>query len=284
MTEGIGWIGLVAAKEESLGFYRDGLGLALRESDPNYQYLSAGAEAFLELYVPSARGAARIKRDAPAVGFLVHDLDVAAARLRRYGSDVGETFEEWSSPGERHRWFYVRDPEGNVVVLIERRMSAPIPLLGHVTFAVRDLAAAVAFYRDILGFEVTQQTDELAFLASGSYHHHVGLIRVDDHPPRKAEEIKAHAAFRYGSPTAARAVLERLQGLGVSIEHAADHGVGEAIYFRDPDGNGLEVYCDRPRDKWPREASGRLDMRSRPIPIEQAFQIPAETNGSYRQA
>lgn len=273
LTRGIGWIGLVGTNAATLAFYRDGLGLTLLERDPNYDYLQAGDACFVEIYTPDARGARRIRADAPAVGFIVPDLEDAIARLRALDGSIGEVFEEWGSDEEVHRWFYAKDPEGHVVVVIERTTTAVQPRLGHVK-EVAALERSIDFYCDTLGFTLTQRLHKLAFLSGSYYHHDLGLSELDAMPAAEPGEIGAHTAFRYPSCEAARTVLGRVQAVGTAVESAYDHGVSQAVYFRDPDGNGLEVYLDRPRELWPRDGEGRLAMRSVRISIEHAFRDP----------
>lgn len=144
--------------------------------------------------------------------------------------------------------------------------------VGHVHLKVSDLERSIAFYRDVLGLELTQRMgDSAAFLSAGGYHHHVGLntwhSRGGDSPSRRATGLY-HAAFLYPSRAALANALRRLRTAGVALDGASDHGVSEALYLRDPDGNGLELYRDRPRDEWPRDADGGLAMFTRPLDLE----------------
>lgn len=136
--------------------------------------------------------------------------------------------------------------------------------IGHVHLKVADLERAVAFYSDILGFEVTQRYgDGAAFLGAGGYHHHIGLNTWESEggppPPRGATGLY-HVAIRYPDRAALADALRRLVAAHVPIHGASDHGVSEAIYLADPDGNGIELYCDRPREAWPRAEDGSLRM------------------------
>jgi catechol 2,3-dioxygenase len=154
---------------------------------------------------------------------------------------------------------------------------APPPLdpavrIGHVHLKVADLERAVAFYRDVLGFEVTERYGtEAAFLAAGGYHHHIGLNTWESKggspPPRRATGL-FHLAILYPSRATLAAALRRLLEAGVPLDGAADHGVSEALYLRDPDGNGIELYRDRPRDEWPRSADGGIVMGTEPLDVE----------------
>lgn len=143
--------------------------------------------------------------------------------------------------------------------------------VGHVHLKVADLDRSVAFYRDVLGFEVTQRIGKsAAFLSAGGYHHHLGLntweSRGGQAPPPGRTGLY-HAAFLFPDRKSLAEVLRRLIAAGVSLDGAADHGVSEAIYLRDPDGNGLELYRDRPEVDWPRLADGELNMITAPLDL-----------------
>ena len=136
--------------------------------------------------------------------------------------------------------------------------------IGHVHLKVADLERSVAFYCDILGFELTQRYgDSAAFVGAGGYHHHIGLntwhSRGGALPPRNATGLY-HFAIRYPDRRTLADALQRLQRAGVVLDGASDHGVSEALYLHDPDGNGIELYRDRPRDEWPRSTDGELIM------------------------
>lgn len=144
--------------------------------------------------------------------------------------------------------------------------------IGHIHLKVADLDRAIAFYEGILGFEVMERWgDSAAFLSAGGYHHHIGLntwqSRGGQPPPPNATGL-FHAAILYPSRADLADALARLRAHGVRIEGAADHGVSEAIYLRDPDGNGLELYRDRPREEWPRDAAGALAMVTAPLDLQ----------------
>ena len=138
--------------------------------------------------------------------------------------------------------------------------------VGHVHLKVSDLARAEAFYRDVLGLSVTQRYGSQAvFLSAGGYHHHVGLNTwqsLGGNPPSPRATGLYHVAFLYPMRTDLARAVQRLIDLNISIEGAADHGVSEAIYFQDPDGNGIELYWDRPPSEWPRDEQGGLAMRT----------------------
>ena len=145
--------------------------------------------------------------------------------------------------------------------------------IGHVHLKVADLERAIHFYRDVLGFELTQRYgDEAAFLSAGGYHHHIGLNTWESEggsrPPPRSTGLY-HLAIAY--PTRAELVdaLQRVLRAGIHLEGASDHGVSEAIYLRDPDGNGVELYWDRPKQEWPRKSNGDLAMVTEPLDLDQ---------------
>ena len=153
-------------------------------------------------------------------------------------------------------------------------MPAPIDLrvcVGHVHLKVADLDRALAFYRDVLGFEVTQRYgSQAAFLSAGGYHHHIGLNTWESRggsPPPPGSTGLYHAAILYPDRTALADALRRLVEAGIPLDGAADHGVSEALYLRDPDGNGIELYRDRPPDEWPRTPDGDLAMVTDPLDV-----------------
>jgi catechol 2,3-dioxygenase len=144
--------------------------------------------------------------------------------------------------------------------------------IGHVHLKVADLERALSFYRDVLGFELTQRYgDSAAFVSAGGYHHHIGMnvweSKGGSPPPRRSTGLY-HVAIRYPDRRSLADALRRLLAAGVPLEGASDHGVSEALYLRDPDGNGLELYRDRPRAEWPRDAGGALDMKTDPLDLE----------------
>jgi catechol 2,3-dioxygenase len=136
--------------------------------------------------------------------------------------------------------------------------------IGHVHLKVSNLDRALAFYAGVLGFELVQRMgDQAAFLSAGGYHHHIGLNTWESQggqPPAAGTTGLYHFAIRYPDRAALSDALRRLDAARVRLDGASDHGVSEALYLRDPDGNGLELYWDRPRDQWPRSADGSLRM------------------------
>jgi catechol 2,3-dioxygenase len=144
--------------------------------------------------------------------------------------------------------------------------------IGHVHLKVADLERAIAFYAGALGFDVTTRMgDAAAFLSAGGYHHHIGLntweSRNGPPPPPNATGLY-HVAIRYPDRAALGEALRRLVDARVSLDGASDHGVSEALYLRDPDGNGIELYWDRPRAQWPRASDGTLRMKTDPLDVE----------------
>jgi len=144
-------------------------------------------------------------------------------------------------------------------------MSAPAtPQIGHVHLKVSDLDASIAFYQDILGFDVQQRMgNRAAFLGAGGYHHHIGLNTWESlgaPPPPAGHTGLYHTAFLFPDRASLGAVIKRVLDVGLSLDGAADHGVSEAVYLRDPDENGVELYVDRPRSEWPRNDDGSLAM------------------------
>ena len=142
--------------------------------------------------------------------------------------------------------------------------------IGHVHLKVSDLERAVRFYTEVLGFEVQQRwQDQAAFLSAGGYHHHIGLNTWQSQggsPPPPGTTGLFHFAIRYADREALAKALKRVVEAGVPIDGASDHGVSEAIYLRDPDENGIELYRDRPREEWPRDGDG-VAMMNAPLDL-----------------
>ena len=162
---------------------------------------------------------------------------------------------------------------------IELKMTKPIhpdARIGHVHLKVADLERALGFYRDVLGFEVTQRYGRSAvFLSAGGYHHHIGLNTWESlgggAPPAGSTGLY-HLAIAYPTRGELADGLRRLRQAGIPLEGATDHGVSEALYLRDPDGNGVELYWDRPRQEWPRTKNGELAMVTEPLNQERLLQ------------
>ncbi len=136
--------------------------------------------------------------------------------------------------------------------------------VGHVHLRVSDLDRSIAFYSDILGFKLTQRYGTgAAFLAAGDYHHHIGLNTWESlgaTPPPAGHTGLYHSAFLYPDRQSLAEVLARVKAAGIPLDGAADHGVSEAVYLRDPDENGVELYVDKPMADWPRDNAGHLKM------------------------
>lgn len=156
--------------------------------------------------------------------------------------------------------------------------------IGHVHLKVSNLEKALAFYCGVLGFEVTQHYgSDAAFISAGGYHHHIGLntweSRGGSRPPTGATGLY-HLAILYPTRAALADALRRLLKAGVPVEGASDHGVSEALYLRDPDGNGVELYWDRPKEEWPRTPDGALAMFTRPLDMDRLLNETLEAGKS----
>ena len=148
----------------------------------------------------------------------------------------------------------------------------PQTFIGHVHLKVSDLGRSVQFYTEALGFEVMARLgNSAAFLSAGGYHHHLGLNTWESAggpPPASGATGLYHFAILYPSRKELARALKRLIDFGWGIDGAADHGVSEAIYLHDPDYNGIEIYRDRPREEWPRDADGSLRMFNAPLDFD----------------
>ena len=136
---------------------------------------------------------------------------------------------------------------------------------------VADLERAIAFYQGVLGFDITQRYgNQAVFLSAGGYHHHIGLNTWESaggKPPAPGTTGLYHVAIVYPTRAALAEALRRVMGAGISLDGSADHGVSEALYLRDPDQNGVELYWDRPKELWPRGADGGIAMYSRALDL-----------------
>ena len=153
--------------------------------------------------------------------------------------------------------------------------------IGHVHLKVADLDRALAFYQGVLGFDLMQRLGAAAFLSAGGYHHHIGLNTWESQggsAPAPGTTGLYHVAIRYPDRRTLANALQRLQRAGIPLDGASDHGVSEALYLRDPDGNGVELYRDRPQSDWPRSPDGELKMVSRPLDLRALLaEAPATT-------
>jgi catechol 2,3-dioxygenase len=154
---------------------------------------------------------------------------------------------------------------------------APEPIdpgvdIGHVHLKVADLDRALRFYCDVLGFELqARMGPEAAFVSAGGYHHHIGLNTWSSRggsPPAPGATGLFHLAIRYPTRRSLADAVRRVTEAGIPLDGASDHGVSEAIYLRDPDQNGVELYCDRPREQWPRPADGSPGVAMYTAPLD----------------
>ncbi len=154
---------------------------------------------------------------------------------------------------------------------ISTEMLPATTTIGHVHLKVADLDRALGFYHGVLGFEVQQRMgDQAAFLGAGGYHHHIGLNTWESKgagAPPPGHTGLYHTAILFPNRASLGAALKRVLAAGIDLDGASDHGVSEALYLRDPDGNGVELYRDRPQADWPRDAQGHLAMYSKRLDI-----------------
>jgi catechol 2,3-dioxygenase len=155
--------------------------------------------------------------------------------------------------------------------------------IGHVHLKVADVDRALGFYCGVLGFELMQRFgSEAAFISAGGYHHHIGLNTWESRngpPPAPGTTGLFHVALRYPDRATLSDALRRLNRAGIRLDGASDHGVSEALYLHDPDGNGVELYRDRPREEWPRSATGELAMVTRRLDLDALLAESAESPG-----
>lgn len=153
----------------------------------------------------------------------------------------------------------------------EQHRIDPRVRLGHVHLKVARLDRSLAFYCGVLGFELTQRFgEEAAFISAGGYHHHIGLNTWESaagSPPPAGSTGLYHLAILYPNRVELANALRRLKTAGIPLDGASDHGVSEALYLRDPDENGVELYWDRPEEEWPRTPDGGLAMFTRPLDL-----------------
>ena len=143
--------------------------------------------------------------------------------------------------------------------------------IGHVHLKVADIERALGFWRDVLGFEITQQREGAVFLSAGGYHHHIALNTWESKggsAPAQGTTGLYHVAILYPDRAALADALRRVQAAGIKLDGASDHGVSEALYLRDFDGNGVELYRDRPKEEWPRTAEGALKMITKRLDLD----------------
>jgi catechol 2,3-dioxygenase len=160
----------------------------------------------------------------------------------------------------------------------------PETRIGHVHLKVADLERALAFYTGVLGFELTTRYGrQAAFVSAGGYHHHIGLNTWESaggSPPPRGSTGLFHVAILYPDRVALARALRRVLDAGVPLDGASDHGVSEALYLRDPDQNGIELYVDRPPAEWPRDADGGVVMVTEPLDVAALLRLAEPSGGS----
>jgi len=142
--------------------------------------------------------------------------------------------------------------------------------IGHVHLKVSDIDRSLEFYCGVLGFEVVARLPQAAFISAGGYHHHIGLNTWHSRggsPPPAGHTGLYHVAILYPDRATLGDALRRLQDAGIELDGASDHGVSEALYLQDPDGNGIELYRDRPREEWPKNPDGSYALVSDPLDL-----------------
>ena len=156
--------------------------------------------------------------------------------------------------------------------------------VGHIHLKVSDLDRSIAFYTDVLGFELQQRYgSQAAFLSAGGYHHHIGLNTWESRggsPAPKGHPGLFHVAFVYPTPADLGRAVGSVLDAGVTLTGAADHGVSQAVYLDDPDGNGIELYWDRPEADWPRDSDGTLAMVNSRLDVAALVRLGAETQAA----
>ncbi|MEJ7694748.1 VOC family protein [Daejeonella sp.] len=149
--------------------------------------------------------------------------------------------------------------------------------IGHIHLKVADIERALSFYHELLGFEITQRYgDQAVFISAGGYHHHIGLntwYSKNGPPAPKHSSGLFHTAILYSERKELAAILKRLLDAGYPLTGASDHGVSEALYLDDPDGNGVELYWDKPREEWPVDQHGNLMMTTESLDLEELLSI-----------
>jgi catechol 2,3-dioxygenase len=161
-------------------------------------------------------------------------------------------------------------------------LADPATRIGHVHLKVANLERSLAFYAGIVGLSVMQRmSDSAAFLSAGGYHHHIALNTwesLNGKPPPPGATGLYHTAILFPTRPALAQVVQRVLQAGIPLEGAADHGVSQSVYLRDPDDNGVELYCDRPRALWPRTPHGALAMYTRRLDLAELLsEVPTES-------
>ena len=165
----------------------------------------------------------------------------------------------------------MKEESGGQTLSLGKHIDAGVSI-GHVHLKVADLERALGFYCSVLGFEIMQRWGtSAAFISAGGYHHHIGLNTWESlggSPPPPGSTGLFHLAILYATRTSLADALRRLMAAGIPLDGASDHGVSEALYLRDPDENGVELYWDRPREAWPHTHDGNLAMDTRALDLE----------------
>jgi len=177
-----------------------------------------------------------------------------------------------------------KDPQTTAAAEIAAAPIDPSTRIGHVHLKVADIERALAFYCGVLGFALTQRLgSQAAFVSAGGYHHHIGLNTWESRgggPPAPGTTGLYHVAILYPTRAALGDALRRLIEAKIPLEGASDHGVSEALYLRDPDDNGVELYWDRPKEQWPLTPDGKLAMYARHLDL---MSLLAETEAALQQ-
>ena len=153
---------------------------------------------------------------------------------------------------------------------MEKYIIHPKTVIGHIHLTVSDMDKSLKFYRDLLGFEIMQNVGEAVFLSAGGYHHHIGLNTWSKNAARKPQEGQIglyHFAILYPQRKELAKALKKLLEADHPIDGASDHGVSEAIYLKDPDGNNIELYTDRPKEEWPKDKNGNIKMYTKTLDV-----------------
>jgi len=165
---------------------------------------------------------------------------------------------------------------------VSENVIDPRVRIGHTHLKVANLERSLRFYCGVLGFTLTQRYgDSAAFISAGGYHHHIGLNTwesLDGSPPSAGTTGLFHLAILYPSRAALADALRRLMAAGIPLDGASDHGVSEALYLRDPDQNGVELYWDRPPNEWPRDPDGNLAMFTKPLDLTALLDVSPDSS------
>lgn len=185
----------------------------------------------------------------------------------------------------RQRQDYSHPLRYRIIYISMSKAIHPGVRIGHVHLKVADIDRALWFYHEVLGFEIVQRLgNSAAFVSAGGYHHHIGLNTWESQggkPPAPGTTGLYHLAILYPTRAALGNALQRVLNAGIPLHGASDHGVSEAIYLADPDGNGVELYWDRPKAEWPLDANGNIRMSTRELDLRpilaEAEKASAET-------